>query len=416
MDLQTILNKWVLDQNNYELNLELAEAYTQYNQPSAAIMHYIKTFELVPEGDITEYEVKYHCACMICWLYLKLGHRYRGALQYAWMAQALMPDRPEAYYLHCRCSMDKLNAANQFEQCEWSEVYTAARSCIYFNQSNPAKKSVYFEDIEYAKLWYALSMLRMNKHSELKKYLATTEFKETDNAYIMNSIIYIYGELKMWCPYTSYNHQNNFSSIKMPFPSLPEIGFNSSRMMEDIFALTALNLKGPGNYLEIGFKDPSYGNNTILLEQLGWKGISISTDIVKSNKFNGERNNKCYAFNVTNIDYKPLVSELDDRHIVNYISLDIDSADEVKVIELLLFQNIQFTVLTVDWHGNYAVRNQIRKLLDDNMVLIGPDMKFDLQQSTEDWYINPKYIDLTRYEELDKNISESNGVVSKIFY
>jgi hypothetical protein len=424
MELQALLNKWATDQNNYELNLKLAEEYTRLNQPAAAITHYIKTIELINTSDIDEYLVKYHCLCMISWSYLRIGHRWRGAKQYAWFAQALMPDRPEAYYLIARCAAEKLLNDHQLEQCEWSEVYTASRCCLYFYQSNKVNYSVYFDDIEYASVLYAISMLRLNMHNELKKYISTHEFTKTDNAYIMNSVQYIYNELRMWCPYFGYNKDNDYDALKVKFPGADRILFNNSESMQDMFALTVNNGKSNGTYLEIGAGDWKYGNNTLLLEQFGWKGISIEYNQWLANEFNLNRKNKCLVADALKIDYSDLLNKvfgkLDDL-VIDYASIDIDPANNtLSALMKLPLDKVKFRCITFE-HDSYQSGQSVRLKSRDYLYskgykLIGEDIKFNLQCSYEDWWVHPDLLTEEWLHILESIFNNTNGNINNIFY
>lgn len=414
MKLNELLNAWALNQNDVSANLNLAEEYTILDQPSAAISHYIKAYELSDDSNMAGYEIRYHCLCMICWLYLRLGHRCRGARQYAWFAKALMPDRPEAYALECKSYIDELLNHNQYEQCEWSAVYAAARSCLFFNQVHPASKSVYFEDIEFIKVWYATSLLRLNKHEELKKYLSSTEFFQINNPYIINSVIYLYGEVNLWCPYTGYSALNNLESLKLSFEGDDLIKYNHARNMQDIFALT-VKKSGKGIYLDLGCGDPVKNNNTYTLNELGWTGISIDSRVDVVNKFNQTRPDKAYCIDAISLNSE-WIKSLCKSSTIDYLSIDLGNPTEsIKVLKLIKDGDIRYNCISFNHGGNSDVAVKSRDILTKSgYVLLMPDVKLNAQQSAEDWWIHVSMAS-TR-PELLKLSNQSNGTVWSIFY
>ena len=59
------------------------------------------------------------------------------------------------------------------------------------------------------------------------------------------------------------------------FNNIDKIKGSYSQAMQDIFVLTLLDGKTNGVYLEIGSFEPLKYNNTFLLTQFDWNGISI---------------------------------------------------------------------------------------------------------------------------------------------
>ena len=420
MSKYDILEKYALDQNNYLKNLELAEWYITNKQYSAAFTYYMRCAELVPDD---QYTIRYHCLMMISWIYMTEGNRWLGAIQYARFAKAEQPDRPEAYTLLCNILVDKLYAEGVYEQGEWIQVYENARIGLLYAKAFNQPKNIYYGGIEYLYVYYAISLLRLNKHNELKQFLSETEFTELNNAYIMNTVIYIYNELRLWCPYVSYHKGNNAGQLKVEFNNLDRIKKNYSQAMQDMFVLTVLDGKTDGTYLEIGSADPYYGSNTKLLEDLGWKGLSIEYSSWFVNQFIEHRNNPCICADALSLDYNQLHKVWFGKGVdtIDYLSLDINPAENtLKCLYKLPFDRIKFNVITFE-HDSYQSGDNVRDLSREFLYKfgyypVGKSIKYDLQNSYEDWYIHSSILTPELNKKLDDMFNNSNGILSKIFY
>lgn len=416
-DLQDLLDQYVMDQDNWELNLKLAETYIKYGQLSAAFTHYMKAVEAVDESN---YAVRYHCLMMISWIYKTEGCRWLGALQYSRFAKAECPDRPEAYKQLCDIWISKLNYDGVQEQGEWIQVYENARIGLMYSKIKQVPKSLYYEGNEYLEVYYALSLLKLGKLMELKKYLDETKF-DTRNIELMNTVLYIYNELRKWCPYISYDKDRK-DNLKLPFEGVDKIEKNYSQVMQDMFVLTALNGKTDGKYLEIGSADPIYGSNTMLLEQLGWDGLSMDIMINFVYQFNQKRKNTCYCLDALNTNYREVLKDkFRDETVLDYLSLDIDPADNtLRCLNMIPFDTYKFRVITFEhdmYNAGPNVMNQQRQYLSSlGYELIGDCIKCNCKDSFEDWWVHRDLVSQDMITKLKDLVKDSNGIVYKIFY
>lgn len=152
-----------------------------------------------------------------------------------------------------------------------------------------------------------------------------------------------------------------------------------------------LSLIKKGVFLDIGCRDPENLNNTLLLEQNGWDGISI--DIVDYSKLWEERKTKFICANALTIEW----STLKLPYLMDYLSLDIEGdGDRFKALSHLLKYGFNFKIITIE-HDVYCVHESLertpqRELLTSlGYILLYPDVK-DGNIEFEDWWINPKYI------------------------
>lgn len=417
-----LVDNYILNPKNYSPNLKLANWYLKIEQYSAAIMHYMKCLEADDLED-NNYAVKYHCLCAMSWCYWKLDHRWLGEMQYARFAKAECPDRPEAYYMLCRIWIDKLEHDGCFEDGEWIQVYENARIGILYAQMQDQLENIYYPGIEYLKLFYAISLLRLNKHDELKQFLSETEFTKLDDDYLMNSVQYIYNELRIWNPYFGYSQDNDYDHLKIKFPGVDRLKYNSSESMQDMFVLTALDGQTDGYYIEIGAGDWRYGNNTLLLEQLGWKGVSLEYNSWLNNEFNLHRQNRCLNVDATQLDYRDLIDKYfgKDVDVIDYVSVDIDPAENtLKALYALPFHNTKFRCITFE-HDAYQAGDDVKTqaknyLLSKGYELIAEDVKFNNQCSFEDWYIYPGLVEGDTVAKLKDAFKDSDGIVYRMFY
>lgn len=416
-DLQELLDQYIQDQDNWEMNLKLAETYVKYQQLSAAFTHYMKAVEAVDENN---FAVRYHCLMMISWIYQMEGCRWLGAMQYARFAKSECPDRPEAYLQLCEIWESKLNYDGIQEQGEWIQIYENAKIGLMYAMVKDQPKSLYYKGIEYLKMYYALSMLKLSKLVELKEYLNETKF-DTSDKFIMDKILYIYNDLRMWCPYISYD-KSKYNNLVIKFDGAENIEKNYSQVMQDMFALTALDGLRNGTYLEIGSADPTYGSNTKLLEELGWNGLSMDIMIDFVYRFNQERKNTCYCLDALNTDFKKVLKDkFGDRKIIDYLSLDIDPAENtLNCLYKIPFDEYEFNVITFE-HDSYqsgvAVKIEQRRYLSSlGYQLIGADIKYNCSNSFEDWWINPKNVNEEIVNKLVKQFDNKQGIIFDLFF
>ena len=72
-------------------------------------------------------------------------------------------------------------------------------------------------------------------------------------------------------PYT----KDNYPNFKLKFDGLETIEKNYSQTFQDLFVLYVLKGKRDGFYIEVGGGKPFHGNNTALLKEFGWDGVTF---------------------------------------------------------------------------------------------------------------------------------------------
>jgi SAM-dependent methyltransferase len=188
-------------------------------------------------------------------------------------------------------------------------------------------------------------------------------------------------------------HELMYERLRVKFHGAREIKRNYSQMYQDLFVLTMLNGKKNGTFLEIGCGDPWFGNNTKLLEEWGWKGISIDIDPVLTNKFRQSRYpNRIVTADATRIDYSSLIEQ-------DYDYLQIDIEPPLGSLEVLLripFDEHRFAVITFE-HDDYrsaGIKERSRSYLRSHgYLLVAGDVSVNQYESCEDWWIYPDLVD-----------------------
>lgn len=211
----------------------------------------------------------------------------------------------------------------------------------------------------------------------------------------------------------TYYSRNTHFKLALPFERSHSIGHNYSQCYQDMFVLGVLNGKNGGTYLEIGSGDPWVSNNTALLEQFGWKGISVEINPKDVNKFNRQRKNLVAEGDATEIDYEELFQEVGlENKDFDYLQVDCEPASTTfAALKKIPHDKYRFAVITYE-HDCYAegdaVRDESREFLSGlGYVLVGSNISVDEFHPYEDWWVHPELVDMERVEKIrndDDNI------------
>lgn len=146
-----------------------------------------------------------------------------------------------------------------------------------------------------------------------------------------------------------------------------------------------------GTYLEIGASHPIYINNTFLLEEKGWSGISIDNDNQNEQQWWIKRKNPLIIADAMTFDYTTL-----NQKYYDYLQLDIEPPlNTYKALLRVLESKIEFGIITYEtdsYFDSTFVEPSRKALQDSGYTLVIPDVQCSFG-AFEDWYINEKYID-----------------------
>jgi hypothetical protein len=191
----------------------------------------------------------------------------------------------------------------------------------------------------------------------------------------------------------------------------------------DADILTLMLFKGlhSGNYLEIGAGEPVDSNNTFLLKEWGWNGISVDINSEFSDLWKQQRKeDRLIIQDATTIDYLEILKKYNMPSNIELLQIDLDSHTVASdFLPLLPMDQYNFLLVMVEHDQFYCKtdnKKQIEKFflehgyikLFNNMVC--RNFKNDSWVPFEDWYVMPEYFDdnlLTKFSTANQNLTWS---------
>lgn len=377
----SILNNFINNPNNYSSNYDLGIHYYKLGQYSSALSFFLRTAEIEETSENLVYESLLFVAKCIS----NLGRRDDTEIHLWNNAIRYKPNRPEAY----------LFASQYYEaRGSFSQSQSYAKIGLEFKDNNE-KLSHLLNYKHYYELEFqdAIGDWNLGQGDESRKKfnilnLSNHPFTDFYRDLIAKNIRDL-GEVSH--PLLPYD-KSMANELKYKFKDYKKIDKNYSQCYQDMFVLSMLDGKKNGEYLEIGSADPYYGNNTALLEELGWTGLSLDIDEVFVNKFKKERKNTVELCDARNYDYSNLIG------VIDYLQIDCDPASVTfDILTTIPFDNCDFKVITYE-HDHYAdPKSKYREL--SRLFLKSKGYKLVVRNIApnetacyEDWYVHPKYI------------------------
>lgn len=168
-----------------------------------------------------------------------------------------------------------------------------------------------------------------------------------------------------------------------------------SRDKQDLFILTIFGENHIGNFIDIGCYLPFDGNNTYLLEKLGWHGISIDIRDFRIQWMS--RKTPFLIKDALICDYKQMFNNDGIPMIIDYLSLDVDGdGDRFTALKKVFESKHEFKIITLE-HDVYAGHELTERekqrdfLINKNYILFASNVMCS-EGPFEDWWVNPKYI------------------------
>lgn len=394
-----ILNDYIMSPNDAETNYTMARYYDELGQTASALSYYLRAAERT-DDDLLKFECLLHGA--IC--FEKQGARkftMKGLLQ---QAVSTAPKRPEGYY-HLSRFYEKHNGA----EGKWLDSYTIASIGLqvsdFDNEKSlrnsvdyPGKYGLLFQKAAVA--WH-VGLTDESRDTFMDLHLNY----DMDDAFataVRNNLINMGA---FYSKSLTLYDKSKHKKLRYQFQGSESIEQNYSEAYQDMFVLSMLDGKKNGTYLEIGAGDPTYGNNTYLLEKdFGWKGVSfdISEEFVKGH--HEKRKNKCILKDATAINYTNFLSGLGMPTEIDYLQIDVDPADvSFNVLLTIPFEKYKFAVVTFE-HDHYTdpksdVREKARKYLSSyGYKLVAPNISPDENRPYEDWFVHPDLVSINNIE------------------
>jgi len=318
-------------------------------------------------------------------------------------AISLLPNRPEAHFLLCRA----------YERNrDWQEGYT--HSMIGKSLSTDLPDSITYleyDGIETFDFQRGVTAWWIGLFQESLQIMREIKVSKNISEKFKNAAIDNLNRLgNNWSEPIKYTLEN-YKNLRFKFEGAETMVGNYSQSFQDLFVLMVLNGKKSGKWLEIGCADPIYGNNTKLLEEFGWNGVSV--DIDNRQKENWLIRNTIPIINdATKINWEEL-DLLKNNDIIDYLQIDIDPANtSYNVLLSIPFWKNKFRVITFE-HDFYTrefddIRDKSRKYLKSfGYELIVSNISPNNNNPYEDWWVHTELVDTKIVNNL-KSIKEIN--------
>lgn len=406
--------QYALNPEDPKLNFDMGYAYHSIGHLASAFSHYLRCAERS-----TDDKLAYEALLRGYFCYESQGNREFTAVHLIKQAIALLPKRPEAYYLL---------AVHNSRRNLWAESYIQTSLALDFCDFDcePLLTFIGYHG-KYAMLYEkSKAAWQWDKNSECREILHTlvTEYwDKIDNEDYKKDIekdYSVYGATPYSQVHYRYN-KSNYEKFKFKFDGLDNVEENNSQVYQDLFTLFMTNGKRNGTYLEVGAGDPMYGNNTYLLEKdFDWYGVSVEKDPKYAYKFHKERKNVVLFDDALKMNFKKILDERFESKTIDYLQLDLEPARHTfECLLSLPLDEYKFGVITYE-HDYYvdtskSYREKSRRYLQmHGYELVVSDISPDGVSTFEDWWVHP---DLINKETVDriKSIEGIKNIQSFIF-
>jgi len=169
-----------------------------------------------------------------------------------------------------------------------------------------------------------------------------------------------------------------------------------SQAGQDLLALSLLKHKPlPKTFLDLGCNDPLHNNNTYLLEQNGWQGLSVDLQDFQT-QYALHRHTPFLKADLITLDWPAILNYYPSLLTLDYLSFDVDNAT-LKAFQNFPFNLIHFHVLTIE-HDAYRVGPTTRKILRSTLSTLGytllcADVTLSGFGEFEDWWVDDRVVD-----------------------
>jgi hypothetical protein len=376
------LENYIYQPYNEDVTFELAEYYFLNGHYASAMSFYLRTAEYSKNPDKT-YEALLMTAKCLSTL------KRRDVTELGLWLNALNFDieRPEAY----------LFISEYYEkQKKYNQMYSyAILGLKYYANAKPVTANMGYEASYQLTFQKGVSAWWIGRGTEAREIfidlVANANILSDKYKKLVQSNITSLGSGPD--PFLRY-HKGLHDQLKYKFPGSELIEKNFSQSYQDMFALSMVNGKKNGTYFEIGAADPFHGNNTALLEKVGWTGTSLEILEHEVTKFKQQRKNEVILCDATKFDYSVLKGHID------YLQVDCEPPETTyQILTMLPWNQCTFGVITYE-HDHYTdITQSFRKksrefLLNKGYILIVSNISHSRDNCPyEDWWVHPKHID-----------------------
>lgn len=192
-----------------------------------------------------------------------------------------------------------------------------------------------------------------------------------------------------------------------------------SQIGQDNFVMKLINDPShAGYFVEIGGYLPTEINNTMLLEESGWNGISF--DIIDYREEWNVRNTPLLVEDAINCDFSALFTQHAVPAIVDYLSVDVEKEGErFQALINCWKAGREYKIITIehDQHMGYSEseRKPQRDFLQaEGYFLLFGNVKNSDGVAYEDWWVNPKFFDMSKLTSLASEGEIWSNIISKL--
>lgn len=219
-------------------------------------------------------------------------------------------------------------------------------------------------------------------------------------------------------------HASLKNSLKHSFPGVENIKQNYSQSWQDFFVLTMHN-GSAGCFLELGASNAEYMNNTLLLEQFGWHGISIDFRAELADEWARLRPGSDFRLcNALEVDFEDLLSGMPGQ--IDYLQVDLDSTASLQALSRLPHRKYRFSLITFEtdlFDNNQQLQIDSRKYLEDlgyELLISNVAVKnyaTNTWEPFEDWYVDPGVINsdlIKKFKQTDPQLKLPHNIFVKL--
>jgi len=390
-NLNDLLIDYIEDPEIPERNFDLARWYDMNDQTASAVSYYLRTAE---RSDIKPLQYVSLILAAKCFEYQGMRNfTVKGLYQ---NAITICPERPEAYYF-----LSKFY--EEFEKDKdgsWTDAYLTA--CIGVSNSKDKHYTELPVEVGYPGYNGLVYQKAVNGWScgvceDARKILKELVLDQNVSESLREKCYEELVKIDKSNSFVSYKKEDH-SKLRYNFLGSEYIENNYSEAFQDIFVLMMLNGKKNGTYLEMGSGVPYYGNNTALLEELGWNGVGLDLHQPYVDQYNSERKNTSFLKDAITLNYKDFLSENGFKNQIDYLQLDCDPASNTfEVLKSIPFDEYKFSVITYE-HDYYiddskSYKYESRKYLESKgYELVLSNVAVNGWKDYEDWWVHPDLV------------------------
>jgi hypothetical protein len=193
-----------------------------------------------------------------------------------------------------------------------------------------------------------------------------------------------------------------------------------SQAGQDKFVSSLVNNADPDSqhyFVDIGCWVPVILNNTKLLEEQGWKGLSLDISDLRSDWTT--RNTPFIMADALTMDYEKLFNNHNLPSIIDYLNVDIEGTGmRFQALKKVFESNRRFAVITIehDAYRGYEQSEMIPQrefLTAKGYVLVCAGVCLG-GNPFEDWWVNSDLFEVEDYKHLISMNEEASSIIAKL--